>query len=279
MEISVQTAKKIGAGGYSSGNPYTGGGGGGAGCHFDTDQQKIDQTDAYKGSVNLVDDYTCHCNSQLSGNNWGDWLDQWLGYATPKDGFSWDGWFGGGKAPSWAVDIGACWVTNVKDLIDLQNQFYYYRSSWSNQLIPASDWESGSVEESRKYWGWNEIPLSKSALEDSSNWDATFILLPAGLCDSSGKVDSYSCLTWGAQSTMEADLTNFVNNGIISPGRAQRDNKPGSNVLFVRQYQIKTDLWNREFYCEAVTTNSAVWKIVSTTDYCYLEYGSTSLTV
>merc|ERR1712136_309366 len=127
------------------------------------------------------------------------------------DGFSWDGWFAGGKAPSWAVDIGACWVTNFKDLIDLQNQFYYYRSSWSNQLIPAS------------------------------NWAATLILLPAGLCDSSGDSDSHSCLSTGAQLTMESDLSTFVSKNVIFPGRRQRSNKPGSNVLFVKQYQIKTD--------------------------------------
>merc|ERR1712136_509625 len=176
------------------------------------------------------------------------------------DGFSWDGWFAGGKAPSWAVDIGACWVTNFKDLIDLQNQFYYYRSSWSNQLIPASNWNSGKVEE-------------------SSNWDATLILLPAGLCDSSGYSDSYSCLSGGAKATMESDLSNFVSNGVIIPGQDQKSYKPGSNVLFVRQYQIKTDLWNRQFFCESITTKSGKWKIVRGNTRCYLEYGSSSVSV
>jgi len=270
---------KIGAGNYAAGNPYQGGGGGGAGCHFDTDQLKIDQTDAYSNNQNLVDDYTCHCNTKLSGNQWEDWIQQWINYAQPKDGFSWDGWFAGGKAPSWAVDIGSCWVTNFKDLIDLQNQFYYYRSSWSNQLIPASNWASGKAEESRKYWGWNEIPLSKSALEDSSNWDATLILLPAGLCDSSGDSDSHSCLSTGAQLTMESDLSTFVSKNVIFPGRHQSSNKPGSNVLFVKQYQIKTDLWNRQFFCESITTVSGTWKIVESDSSCYLESGSSSVSV
>ena len=228
----------------------------------------------------LVDDYTCHCNTKLSGNAWADWVEQWINHATPKDGFLL-GMVGLLEvlAPSWAVDIGACWVTNFRDLIDLQNQFYYYRSSWSNQLIPASNWNSGKVEESRKYWGWNEIPLSKSALEDSSNWDATLILLPAGLCDSSGYSDSYSCLSGGAKATMESDLSNFVSNGVIIPGQDQKSYKPGSNVLFVRQYQIKTDLWNRQFFCESITTKSGKWKIVRGNTRCYLEYGSSSVSV
>merc|ERR1712136_694026 len=118
-------------------------------------------------------------NTKLSGNQWEDWMQQWINYAQPKDGFSWDGWFAGGKA----------------------------------------------------------------------------------------------------QLTMESDLSTFVSKNVIFPGRRQRSNKPGSNVLFVKQYQIKTDLWNRQFFCESMTTVSGTWKIVEADSSCYLESGSSSVSV
>merc|ERR1712136_304224 len=58
-------AEKKGAGNYAAGSPRKNSNwGGGAGCHFDTSQQQIDQTDAFdSNNNNLVDDPTCHFNN------------------------------------------------------------------------------------------------------------------------------------------------------------------------------------------------------------------------
>jgi hypothetical protein len=63
----------------------------------------------------LAQDYDCQCNYALKGNGWGDWVAQWLHFASPKPGFSWQGWFGRGKAPSFGLDFAACWVNNPRE--------------------------------------------------------------------------------------------------------------------------------------------------------------------
>jgi hypothetical protein len=63
----------------------------------------------------LAQDYDCQCNYDLKGEGWGQWVEQWMQDATPKSGFSWQGWFGRGKAPSYALDFAACWVNNPRE--------------------------------------------------------------------------------------------------------------------------------------------------------------------
>lgn len=108
---------KKGSGNYPAGNPYANSAwGGGTGCHFANYQPGIDQTDATdKEGTNLVQDYDCQCNYDLKGNSWNDWVEHWLHYATPKSGFSWQGWFGSGKAPSFALDFASCWLNNPRE--------------------------------------------------------------------------------------------------------------------------------------------------------------------
>merc|ERR1712012_658917 len=175
-------AEKKGAGNYAAGSPRKNSNwGGGAGCHFDTSQQQIDQTDAFdSNNNNLVDDPTCHCNKALAGNSWGDWVQNWMSNAQPKQNYEFEGWFGQGKAPAWAVDLAACWVENFRDLIHLQNKIYQSRYTWNNQLIPQATWGNDASED-RKYWGWNEIPLDRNAVHDFNNWDAVMVKLPGNL--------------------------------------------------------------------------------------------------
>jgi hypothetical protein len=123
---------KLGAGGYPAGNPFTdpagdkGGKGGGAGCHFEATKNAIDQTDAIDPfGRNLVMDNHCQCNADAFGKDWDQWIDNWLLYAKPKKEFDYQGWFKGGKAPSWAGDIAMCWMSNPRDMIGLQNALWF----------------------------------------------------------------------------------------------------------------------------------------------------------
>ena len=183
----VQASDKRGAGGYAPGNPTVqGGGGGGAGCHFASydPYHGIDQTDAYNQGENLVSDPHCQCNYKLKQGKfpWGDWVSQWLHHAQPKPAQSWQGWFGGGKAPAFGLDFGACWLSNPTDMIGLQNALWYSRYAWSNQLSPASNWDDRNPSSMRDYWGWNEVPVPRSVMDSASNWDAIVIKLPVAIC-------------------------------------------------------------------------------------------------
>merc|ERR1712183_1230758 len=112
----------------------------------------------------------------------------------------WRGWFGR-LAPQWAVDASACWVNNPRDMINIQNAYYWARASWNNGLAPYGDGSEGTSDADRKYWGWNEIPVSTD-IDNPENWDAVIIKLPANLCDYDdfGMTDSVACLGEKAQS-------------------------------------------------------------------------------
>jgi len=106
-----------------------------------------------------------------------------------KKGFEANSWLDGGLggdgtlAPAWGADAAACWMNNPRDMIQLQNELYWARSRWNNQLLPQSDWSSQTSEELRKYWGWNEIPVAKKIVYDPQQWDAIIIKLPADACN------------------------------------------------------------------------------------------------
>ena len=61
-------------------------------------------------------------------------------------------------APSWAVDVAACWVNNIRDMINLQNAIYFTRDFWNNNLAPYRDLNDDSGFTEGIYWGWNEVP-------------------------------------------------------------------------------------------------------------------------
>jgi len=268
---------KRGAGYYPAGNPYANAEwGGGTGCHFASYQPAIDQTDAADNTgKNIVQDYDCQCNYDLKGEGWGQWVEQWMQDATPKSGFSWQGWFGRGKAPSYALDFAACWVNNPRDMIQLQNAMWYRRQQWSNQMLPSSSWNANDATSLRPYWGWNEVPVTGSAMDNPANWDAIFVKLPAAICGGHGKADSVTCLSDGAQRQLETDLANYVNNQILWPGAGNVDKRPGSAVVFLNE-EARNGRWgqqfSRRFACENWTSPSNRFKIVESNGVCYIDY-------
>jgi len=146
-----------------------GGGGGGAGCHFDN-YNLIDQTDAKNGGLNLMQDSDCQCQYKFKQkNNWGDWVDQWMNYAhNPK---SLDQWFAKGKSPSHGLDQVSCWMNNPRDMINLQNMIYWKRYWWSNQLAPASSWDNNNAASLRPEYELQRCCHDKVACSPVSRWD------------------------------------------------------------------------------------------------------------
>jgi len=267
-----------GSGSYEAGNPdiYGGagkGGGGGSGCHYESGA--IDQPDAYDSNGNnLVQDANCQCNYAFR-DDWSKWVDTWTSHTQQKPGFEDRNWLDGSgrQAPAWGADTAACWVNNPRDMIQLQNALFWGRASWNNQLIPQSDWSQQTSEELRKYWGWNEIPVATSIVNDPEQWDAIIIKLPADVCSKGdwGAHDDPSCLSSVAKDQLENDLDQFVNNGKLVLGLGNIGNRPGSYVLFVREYgsiydsSPGSDLgvnWSREFFCSNWKTPNEKYEVV-----------------
>lgn len=271
---------KKGAGNYPSGNPNAGEGGGGAGCHFSKVGSGIDQFDA-DSDPNLVGTQWCECNYNLKGKDWLDWVNQWIFHGKAKDGFSWEAWFSGGKskAPSWAVDLGICWVNNVRDMIELQNMIWFHKYDWSNQLLPASSWNPQKLDSLRYYWGWNEVPLDAKIVNDASNWDAVVIKIPVAACGPSGQ-SSVSCLSSSAHQNLEDQLAWHEQNGFLKPGLQNIKTRPGSYIAFLKEWSKDPDHWQRSFYCENWTSPSGKYQVIfqpksasSSTGACYVDYG------
>lgn len=279
-----------GSGVYAPGNPDVKGfedGGGGSGCHFDQNANAIDQPDAYGDPGNLVQDLNCQCNYGFA-SDWNDWVTTWAWNTQQKSGFE-NRWSFGTQAPAWGVDTAACWVSNPRDMIGIQNALYWQRATWNNQLIPQSDWSSQSSEEYRKYWGWNEVPVPKWVVNDATQWDAIIVKLPADVCENGdwGVSDDPSCLSKAAQQQLENDLEQFEQQNKLFPGIDNISNRPGSYIMFVREYgqtfQTSDGMdvnWSREFFCSNWESPSGKYKVVYSnsgkTGACYIERGSTA---
>lgn len=262
-----------GSGNYPPGNPNNhpeNGGGGGAGCHYG--HQDIDQPDS-SGSENLVGNSNCECNYNLSGNDWHDWVWAFINSVKQKSNYaSSRPWLGGtgNLAPGWAMDASICWVSNPRDLIKMQNALYYLKTSWNNQRVPQSNWDSGNMDDLRKYWGWNEIPVNTDIVENPDNWDAVMIKLPTAICEDHhdyGLTDSAKCLGQAEMKALESDLDGFVNAKKLIPGAQNVGFRPGSYIVFAREWGQTWDSttskgelgsgWSginfqRWFYCESI---------------------------
>jgi len=282
-EFSAMSDKK-GSGSYSPGNPYAVGfdqGGGGSGCHFDSNANAIDQPDADGSMGNLVGDADCQCNYAYKGN-WGDWVTAWTYHSQQKWQFENRNWLdgSGNLAPAWGADAAACWVNNPRDMINLQNALYWQRDQWNNQQIPKSDWSQGTSEEIRKYWGWNEIPVAKWIVNDAQQWDAIIVKLPADVCNQGdwGEKDQPDCLTDDAKAELEQNLDDFKNSGKLVPGPGNIANRPGSYILFVREVADDSLNWRREFFCSDWTSPKNMYQIVYADpggdSACYIDYVS-----
>jgi len=263
---------KKGAGYYEPGNPDAGYEGGGAGCHFQPGDNVIDQDDAYVGDQNLVQDKSCQCN-YIFNDNWDHWVQTWM---ANRDSSKYNPggsrpWFGGGaQAPTWGMDIAACWTNNPTDMIKLQNAIWAAAGDWNNQRAPLSDWKDpkadGDVAASvhnRVYWGWNEIPVG-TRIEKPEYWDAVMIKLPANVCEDGnlGGQDFIECLKMCAQQQLEADIDQWVNKGKLLKGEGNAGNRPGSSVVIAREYyDSSTGRYQRWFFCEDWTSPSGKYQI------------------
>lgn len=277
---------KIGTGGYPAGNPVVDdGNGGGTGCHLDKrGSLTLDQTDAWDSNgENLVSDHHCQCNYVFS-SNWKDWVYSWIQNAASKPETAYENWFAGGKAPSRAMDMAACWVNNLRDMINLQNEIYWARQDWSNQLTPATQW-SKDPQSTRIYWGWNELPMDRLSVIDPANHDATMLKIPASLCGNGGGDDSLNCLSDGAAYALERDFDKWAKDGFLVPGIDNIRNRPGSYVVLVREYVDDYYNWQKYFFCESWTSPNGNWQIVylpmeetdSGTGACYIQAGQSTL--
>jgi len=279
---------KGGAGYYEPGNPFAGYEGGGAGCHFEPADGVIDQDDAYAGgdaAKNLVQDKHCQCN-YIFNDNWDHWVQTWMaGRESSKYNPSGSRpWFqGGARAPSWGMDIAACWTNNPTDMIKLQNAIWAAAGDWSNQRAPLSDWKDPAVDgdiaasvQNRMYWGWNEIPVG-SYIEDPGYWDAVMIKLPANVCqdDSLGGADFIDCLEQCAKQQLENDIDEWVNGGKLLVGEGSAGSRPGSSVVIAREYyDSSTGRYQRWFFCEDWTSPSGKYQIrynPNGNDDCFLD--------
>jgi len=289
----VSDSDQRGPGKFPMGNPWADDTtGGGSGCHFDPNFGGIDQEDAFDGDgQNLVQDYQCQCNYYFN-DHWWDWVSDWIQNAAQKPNVADRTWLNGRDlAPSWAIDTTACWVNNPRDLILLQNQIYYARRDWNNQLIPSSDWDSFDPNDMRHYWGWNEVPVTKSIVDDASYWDAVMIKLPANICGSDdwGASDSVSCMGMPQQKQIEVELKAFVDNFKLTPGIDHAQTRPGSTVVFVREwgtgFTSSGDLsntgwsdinWQRWFFCENWYGPRGWFNVLSSGEECYVDWASPS---
>jgi len=284
-----------GAGSFPMGNPESGSPGqfgGGAGCHFETGAQNIDQQDS-DDSENLVQSYQCECNYNFKAD-WSDWVWNFINSAKQKPGFEDRSWLhGGDKAPQWGMDSAICWVNNPRDMIQIQNQIYWLRSFWNNALIPKADWSSSDPSELRKYWGWNEVPASREFMDNPMNWDTIMVKLPAAVCNNAdgdmGKTDMPQCLGDKEAVQLELDLDQYVSKQKLQVGAEFIDARPGSSIVFVREYgNPYTDdagqqqfNWQREFFCANWQSPSGMYAILHSDPdtahpkgACYLDRGT-----
>lgn len=283
-----------GAGTYPMGNPVTGEPGekgGGAGCHFDSSKKGVDQEESYE-SENLVASDQCECNYNFR-EDWSQWVWNFINSGKQKPGFEDRTWLhGGDKAPQWAIDTVMCWVNNPRDLIKIQNELFWSRTFWNNALVPNSDYTSWDPSELRKYWGWNEIPASREFMDDDQNWDAIIIKLPAAVCNNAagdwGKTDTPDCLGDTEALQLDADLDEYVSKGKLLVGADHIGDRPGSYVVFVREYGDQWGdaggeiNWQRQFFCANYQHWSSQYRVVhiesdtdNPTGACYLDYAST----
>ena len=163
-------------------------------------------------------------------------------------------------------------MNNPKDMIQLQNTLWKNRLQWSNQEIPQSSWSGDPASPSQRvYWGWNEVPVDRSVMDDSQNWDAVFIKLPSAICGG-GAADSVNFLSAGAKQDLENNLAVFIKDGLLKPGLQNAKARPGSAVVFLKE-EPDSGGWKRTFYCEHFAGPQGKWDVVydKSHDLCYIQ--------
>lgn len=246
---------KLGAGSYPWGNPTVdASNGGGAGCHFEPTMPGIDQTKAFDADGDgLVMDQHCQCNYKFA-DDWSKWVELWIVKGDVLNG---------GSGPSWSMDLGMCWTNNPRDMIQMQNQLWWFSNEWNNGLIPTADYSKGEADSERPYWGWNEIPVDIKIM-DSDYWDAVFIKLPAAMQDQ-GNDDNLDMLTDGAKKNLIEQIDTWVDAGFVELGPS------GRQTVVVRETRDNTNYF-RSFFCQSWTYDK--YSLVMQDDRCFLQASS-----
>jgi len=117
-------------------------------------------------------------------------------------------------------------------------------------------------EMARRYWGWNEVPVSKDLINDDTNTCAYMIKLPANICRGPHEHDEIKCLGRGEQGQLEQDLTALVSHGHIVPGRDKMTKRPGSYMVVVREFDTGNGIYERQFFCQNWVSPSWKFKLV-----------------
>lgn len=208
-----------------------------------------------------MDGFDCQCN-YLFRDDWSAWVDNWRNFGIQ------------GKGPSWQMDMAACWMSNLRDMINLQNQLWWKRADWNDLTVPQVEYdfsgEASAAWQNRPYWGWNEIPMNRALIANIANWDAVMIKLPADACLSDyGRNDALSCYDPRFHKSIEDSLDSFVKAGYLGLGA---NASPSSSVVLAREYMDETANYFREFFCESWVSPSSMYKIVFVPDEaCYLD--------
>merc|ERR1719162_2563937 len=119
-----------------------------------------------------------------------------------------------------------------------------------------------------QYWGWNEIPYDRVALGNPLNWDVVVIHLPAEIGGPGGAEDFADNLSTDAQWRLESTLDKWVGAGYLVPGMENIGNRPGSYMVFVREFWqddggSEHGNWFRYFFCNYWKSPSGKYEIVS----------------
>jgi len=181
----------------------------------------------------------------------------------------------------YSLDYASCWTNNPRDMIGLQNSLWWMRTWWADGSTPEAQYGSGvdqmpgSNDGDRRYWGWNEVPVAHSVVDDPENWDAVVIKLPTAMFGD-GRLDSLSMLDSGHALALEDALNTYVfSAGFLKPGLEHVQSRPGSYIVLVREFADDSGNFNREFFCESWMSPTKKYNIIydDSNDCCYIEFG------
>jgi len=89
------------------------------------------------------------------------------------------------------TDYAMCWHHNLLDLINTQNDLFHRRTDL------FQNWDTSDLDNERKYWGWNEVPIRQflctdQGLSGGCDDSTTPLTEPLGIRAGGNKVDSSS---------------------------------------------------------------------------------------